>query len=74
MYPEFITIYIGLGIVIILLIVAIILLLLLMKKLNNYPIQLQEKASSAKNAVFCRKCATKFDSSQHVCPNCGTPR
>lgn len=26
------------------------------------------------NIVFCKNCATEFDSSARVCPRCGTPR
>ncbi len=26
------------------------------------------------NVVFCKKCASQFDSSERVCPRCGTPR
>ena len=90
MYPEFIAIYIGLGVLALLLIVAIILLIVLLKKQGssrprNYyapqqPPQYgsmprsQGGQSAAGGMAFCRNCGAQFDAANKVCPRCGTPR
>lgn len=42
----------------------------------NTPVQnVQQSYSGAGgNIVFCKRCSYQFDSSQRVCPYCGTPR
>lgn len=37
------------------------------------PYQEQYQSQSG-NVVFCKQCATQFDSSQAYCPHCGTRR
>ena len=83
MYTEFLIIYIGLGILALLGIAILILLIMLLKKgqgvyipqNNNFITpNVQNTATPTGNIVFCKKCAAEFDSSQRVCPKCGTPR
>ena len=81
MYPEFILIYAGLLVIIVLLIVILILIVIRTSKgtPKNVPVTRKMQVSGAagnKTAtiVFCKNCATQFDSSQRYCPNCGTPR
>lgn len=90
MYPEFIAIYVMLAIVILLLGVAVFLLIKLMKKGGSEPFDpynqmqqmsnrfygqnYQEPYRQVGNVVFCKQCATQFDSSQAYCPNCGARR
>ncbi len=90
MYPEFVPIYIMLGVIALLLIVAIILLIVLLKKQGsnsrprNYyaPQQPQQYGRAPQNQggqpsggmAFCRNCGAQFDASHRVCPRCGTPR
>ncbi len=86
MYPEFIAIYVMLGIVILMLGAVIFLLIKLFKKESggyqpNYyaqpqyqqPVQPQYQ-QGYQNVVFCKSCATQFDASMAYCPNCRTPR
>lgn len=84
MYPEFIAIYVGMGVLAILLIAAIVMLALVLKKLsggsgvmNSRPQQTARpfgNAGSEIGVVFCRNCATQYDGATRVCPRCGTPR
>lgn len=82
MYTEFIIIYIGLGILAVLAIAILVMLILLFKReqvgyiqqSNNYTPVNQTATTTTGNIVFCKKCATEFDSSQRTCPKCGTPR
>lgn len=96
MYPEFIAIYVMLGIVIALLGTVLFFLLKLLKNgtsinTNNsyvpvqqsneqyygqqYQVSYQEPyPQQGGSVVFCKQCATQFDSSQAYCPNCGTRR
>ncbi len=83
MYPEFIAIYVGLGVVAALLIAAIVLLLMVLSKLKNLggsqrsytpPRNTNPGYSSAMGVVFCDHCGTQFDGATKVCPRCGTPR
>lgn len=82
MYPEFIAIYIGLGVLSILQIGTIILVILLLKKnggshneypaqKNNYTLNNQSKSSGV---ALCVNCGTQFDATHKVCPRCGKPR
>lgn len=82
MYPEFVAIYIGLGVLALMMIAVIILLIVLLNKssgTNTYKNEKkmyslnQQQAANGK-VVFCRNCATQFDASQHCCPKCGTQR
>lgn len=77
MYIEFVPIYVGLIIIIILLVV--ILCLLIKRTSNNASNTKRISAANtfpneAGSIVFCKSCATQFDSSQRFCPKCGTPR
>lgn len=82
MYTEFIIMYIGLGVLILLAIAILVLLILLFKKEQNVYIpqshnsftQNSQAPVTSGNIVFCKKCATEFNSSQRACPKCGTPR
>ena len=77
MYPEFVPIYIGIVIIIVLL---VIIMILLIKRTSNKSsaqkafISGNYAQDSAGVVVFCKNCATQFDSSQRCCPKCGTPR
>lgn len=81
MYTEFLIIYAALGVLFLMLAAVIVLLIVLLKKdnstyipHNNYNPPVQTSAVPTGNIVFCKKCAAEFDSSQRVCPKCGTPR
>ena len=85
MYPEFIAIYVGLAVLAALMIVVLVLLIKLTKQAGAKPIskpyipQMNNSADAPTNVatgniVFCKHCAAEFDSSQRVCPKCGTPR
>lgn len=85
MYPEFIPIYVGLAVLAALMIVALVLLIKLAKQACAKPIskpyipQMNNSTDASANVatgniVFCKHCAAEFDSSQRVCPKCGTPR
>lgn len=39
-----------------------------------YQQQQQQYQQQGGSVVFCKQCATQFDSSQAYCPNCGTRR
>ncbi len=72
MYPEFIAIYIGLGVLAALLLVVIILLAVVLAKLRNG--RSSKSSSYGSNMVYCRNCAAQFNSAIRCCPNCGTVR
>lgn len=80
MYPEFIAIYVGLGVLLVLLIVIIIMLGILLKRSGTSTYGASTQVRNTQNAgnggqiVFCRKCAEQFDASLRNCPKCGTPR
>jgi hypothetical protein len=83
MYPEFIAMYIGLGVVIVLLIVLIVLAIVILKKIKSAPARPVMAAArpaapaapvAGGNVVFCRNCAKQFDSAMRFCPYCGTGR
>ena len=82
MYPEFIAIYIGLGILAILQIATIILLCILFKKnkVSRQPQHAFHNQYSNNNqpnnsgVVFCVNCGTQYDATLKVCPKCGKPR
>jgi len=85
MYPEFIAIYVGLAVLAALMIVVLVLLIKLTKQAGAKPIskpytpQMNNSTDAPTNVatgniVFCKHCAAEFDSSQRVCPKCGTPR
>ena len=79
MYPEFIAIYVGLGVLALMLAAVIVMQIVLLKRGQGTK-QSQIKYPTANNLqntgsiVFCKNCATQFDASQKVCPHCGTPR
>ncbi len=74
MYPEFIPMYIGLVIIIVLLIVILCLVAKRPTSKTKINPANNSTVSGTKNIVFCKNCATQFDSSQYCCPKCGTPR
>lgn len=85
MYPEFIAIYVGLAVLAALMIAVLVLLVKLVKQAGAKPIskpytsQINNSTTAPTNVatgniVFCKHCAAEFDSSQRVCPKCGTPR
>lgn len=85
MYPEFVAIYVGLAVLAALMTAVLILLIKLMRQPNAksvskpYISQTNNLTAAPTNAptgniVFCKHCAAEFDSSQRVCPKCGTPR
>lgn len=82
MYTEFIIMYIGLGVLILLAIAILVLLIVLLNKepkvyapkSYNSVSQGAQTYNVTGNIVFCKKCATQFNSSQRACPKCGTPR
>ena len=89
MYPEFVAIYIGLGVLFVMLAVVIVLLIVIQKKLKqdsaskstsyqNYSTVNQftsaDYAKRSSGIVTCRNCGTQFDGATNICPRCGTPR
>lgn len=73
MYPEFVAIYVGLAIVLVITIVNLVFTIKVLKKLGgngNTSVNMNQPTG----VVFCKKCATEFDSRLRVCPNCGTTR
>jgi hypothetical protein len=81
MYPEFVPIYVMLGVAIALLAALIVLAVLILKKLNNRPstparggVRPAAAGQSAGGAVFCRSCGKQFDGAMRFCPHCGTNR
>lgn len=76
MYPEFIAIYVGLGILFVMLIIIMVLLIVLLKKngKNEMNSKVNSMIYSSRSIAFCKNCATQFDASQRCCPKCGTPR
>lgn len=86
MYPEFIAIYVGLGLLVAMLAVVIVLLIVLNRKvssgdsaqINHTPMQGQgdnvHQAGAPFNVAFCNHCGTAYDAKTGVCPKCGTPR
>lgn len=80
MYPEFVPIYVMLGVAIALLAALIVLAILILKKLGNRPAAPVRGARSAAAApaggsvVFCRGCGKQFDGSMRFCPHCGANR
>ena len=85
MYTEFVLIFAGLGTILALLLVVIILLIVVIKKIsNNLPNDSFSVAAGMpptfgsprqeSSVVYCKNCATQFDSSAQFCPKCGTPK
>ncbi len=82
MYPEFLAIYIGLGVLAAIMIAILILVIILVVRTSgSNKFKNEKKMYSVNNqpmnsgkVVFCRNCATQFDASQRCCPKCGTPR
>lgn len=87
MYPEFVGIYVGLGIVIVLLLALIVLAIVILKKIGNALVRPVAAAArpaagvatavtptAGGNVVFCRNCSKQFDNSMRFCPHCGTNR
>ena len=90
MYPEFIAIYVGLGIHLLVGIANLVLTIKLMmngsqphysSSYNNSATNddtknkiIPENNIQSDNVVFCKKCANEFDALQKFCPKCGTPR
>lgn len=75
MYPEFIPIYVGLAVVAVLLIVVLILqIVILVKGGSRSGGKPHATNNSRGTVVFCKHCATKYSSSESVCPKCGAPR
>ena len=82
MYPEFVGIYVLLGVVIVLLLALIVLAIVILKKVGSGAVRsnvtvtrpIAAAPAAGGNVVFCRNCAKQFDSSMRFCPHCGTNR
>ena len=81
MYPEFIAIYVGLGVLFVLVIIILVMLFVIMSKIGKLSVRKPSyygtaSASAMENlgVVFCKKCAAQFDAGEKFCPKCGTPR
>ena len=83
MYPEFIAIYIGLGVLAVLQIITIILVLLTRKKLRrgaehtavtNRSTSARPSIPESRGVAFCTNCGAQFSAKIDVCPICGKPR
>lgn len=73
MYPEFVAIYVGLVVLFLIVIVNLVLTIKVLKKLGRKA-NVSVNMNQSTGVVFCKKCATEFDSRLRVCPNCGTMR
>ena len=73
MYPEFLVIYIGLGVVILLLAAVLVLLIKLLRSGSAVPRQAAE-AAAGERVAFCKVCAAELSPTQRFCPKCGTRR
>ena len=81
-YPEFIAIYVGIGILVVLQILTIILVIIMGKKSRrrNNQNTMDEVFSAGnghrptKGIAFCTNCGTQFDAALKVCPKCGRAR
>lgn len=83
MYPEFIAIYIGLGVLAVLQIITVILVLALGRKLrrgigrvsapSRDPDAMRVPAERS-GVAFCTNCGAQFSAKVDVCPVCGKPK
>jgi len=73
MYPEFVGLYVCLGIVILLLLAVLAFLFVLLGKLRGVNGG-KAAAPSAAGVVFCRSCQKQFPANQGICPHCGASR
>ncbi len=90
MYPEFLVIYIGLGVVILLLAAVLVLLIKLLRSGSAVPRQVTyqppaastvparpaaaAEAAAGERVAFCKVCAAELSPTQRFCPKCGTRR
>ncbi len=90
MYPEFLVIYIGLGVVILLLAAVLVLLIELPRSGSAVPRQVTYQppaaaavparpaaasaAAAGERVAFCKVCAAELSPTQRFCPKCGTRR
>ena len=84
MYPEFIGIFVGLGILVCIMISVLILLIIILKEVKahkNTANYTNIKADSLKTnvpnnvgIVYCKNCMNPYAADKNVCPNCQTPR
>lgn len=77
MYPEFLVIYIGLGVVILLLAAVLVLLIKLLRSGSAVPRQVTYQppaAAAGERVAFCKVCAAELSPTQRFCPKCGTRR
>ena len=73
MYPEFVAIYVGLAVVLAVSIANMVMLINLGKRVGSAKTDFKS-VNQGMSVMFCKKCATEFDASLRVCPNCGTQR
>lgn len=88
MYPEFIAIYVGLGVLAAMLLAVIVMLIMLMKKFSGQssyksvpikaaPVNVMQNhpiQQSGAGVVFCKSCQNQFAANANSCPHCGTIR
>ena len=83
MYPEFIAIYVGLGVLAVLQIITIVLVLLTRRKLRRGTERTAEQrhntssmrsTAESRGIAFCTNCGAQFSAKIDVCPICGKPR
>lgn len=84
MYPEFIAIFIGLGVLAVLQIVTIVFVLLMGRKIRRQnsgravvahrESYSEESKTNSNGIAFCTNCGAQFSANIMVCPMCGKPR
>lgn len=83
MYPEFIPIYVGLGIIVFLLLVVILLLIVFTnkifkgKKINKKSNDSNRSSSNIdelSGIIICRNCHEQYSANENICPSCGLVR
>jgi len=84
MYPEFIAIFVGLGVLVCIMIIVVILLIIILKQMKSTKITpdytnvktdgLKTKVSNSVGVVYCKNCMNPYAADKNVCPNCQTPR
>ena len=84
MYPEFIGIFVGLGVLVCIMIIILILLIIILKDVKSPKItpdytnikveSLKTNVPNNVGIVYCKNCMNPYAADKNVCPNCQTPR
>lgn len=87
MYPEFIAIFVGIGILALIMILILILQLVILKQMKtsrSIPMEYSNPNVKSSNIntpvagkvgiVYCKNCMNPYPADKNVCPHCQTPR